>query len=84
MTFRDYDAEALRAVSRRGGIASGEARRAKRAAIEREKLENAALREQQAENIRTIRETARLLLQCRRALDAGKKRTDPYSTPCIW
>ncbi len=84
MTFREYSPEALRAVSRRGGIASGEARRAKRAAIEREKIENAALREQQAENIRTIRKTARLLLQCRRALDAGKKDTDPYNNRRIW
>ncbi len=75
MNFRDYDAEALRAVSCRAGVASGAARRRKRAAIEREKIENTALREQRAENIRTICETTRLLLQCKRALEEGNRGT---------
>ena len=76
MNFRDYDAEALRAVSRRTGIASGVARRAKRATIEREKIENVALREQQEENIRTIRETTKLLLQCKCAQEEGNRGTN--------
>ena len=73
MNFQDYSPEALREISRKAGIASGAARRRKRAEIEREKIENSALREQQEENIRTIRETTRLLLRCKRALDAEKK-----------
>ncbi len=54
MYFQDYPPEELREVSRKAGIASGAARRKKRAAIEREKIENAAIREQARENWQTI------------------------------
>lgn len=54
MYFQDYTPEDLREVSRKAGIASGAARRKKRAAIEREKIENAAIREQARENWQTI------------------------------
>ena len=54
MYFQDYSPDELRAVSRKGGINSGKARRKKRAAIEREKIKNAAIREQHRENWQTI------------------------------
>ena len=72
-SFDEWERDAHAQVSRKGGIASGAARRAKRAAIEREKLENIALREmrlendrQHRENIRTIRNAKRLLVKISR------------------
>ncbi len=79
MNFRDYSPEQLRTLSQRAGVASGAARREKRAAIEREKVMNAALREQreenrrqQHENARTIRQAARMLYQSKRALERAR------------
>ena len=68
MNFKDYPAEDLRTLSKRAGVASGEARREKAAAIERERITNAAMKKQEAinrrqhrENVRTIREMTSLL-----------------------
>ena len=63
MKFSEYDPMDLQIISQRAGIASGEARRKKRAAIEREKIENVALLEQRRENIETLRVCAALLLE---------------------
>lgn len=57
-----YSPDELRAVSRKGGINSGKARRKKRAAIEREKIKNAAIREQHRENWQTIDQAVSLYL----------------------
>ena len=62
MYFQDYSPDELRAVSRKGGINSGKARRKKRAAIEREKIKNAAIREQHRENWQTIDQAMSLYL----------------------
>lgn len=84
MNFREYTPEALREISRRAGIASGEARRAKRAAIEKAKREEIARREMIHEEIQAIRRETRLLLQYKRALDAAGKPTSRNSTRHIW
>ncbi len=80
MNFRDYAPADLRAISQRAGVASGAARRKKREAIEREKIMNAALCEQRKEiqrqhheNVRIIRQAARMLLQSKRALDRARR-----------
>ena len=74
--FASMAKEELQEISRRGGIASGDARRKRREAIEREKVTNTALREmtaernrQHKENIRTIRRTTKLLKEIQRELD---------------
>ncbi len=72
MNFRDYPVEELRVLSQRAGVASGKARREKRAAIEREKIENVALREQHRENLETIRSAVTLLLECKKTLDRSR------------
>ena len=63
MKFNEYQPEELQIISRRAGIASGEARRKKRAAIEHERIKNIALREQRRENIETIQMYAALLIE---------------------
>ena len=78
MKFNEYDSEELRLISQRAGVASGEARRKKRAAIEREKIENTALREQHRENFQTLREAAKLLLECKRSLIVAGEYEDLY------
>ncbi len=67
-SFDTWEREALVQVSRKGGIASGAARRAKRSAIEREKVENIALREMLLENDRQHRENVRLIREAKRLL----------------
>ena len=62
MYFQDYSPEKLREISRKAGIASGKARRKKRATIEREKIKNAAIREQHRENWQTIERATSLYL----------------------
>ncbi len=69
MNFGDYPADELRAISRRGGVASGAARRKKRAAIEHERVTNAALKEQEKRNreqhlanVRFLRDMVKLML----------------------
>ena len=64
--FNTMPPEEHRALSVRGGIASGAARRRKRAAIEQEKIRNAALREQRHENVEILRAAAKLLLRASR------------------
>ena len=54
MYFQEYPPEELREISRLAGIASGKARRKKRAKIEREKIRNKAIQEQHRENWQTI------------------------------
>lgn len=78
MRFDEYSTAELQTVSRKGGVASGKVRRAKRVAIEREKVENIALREmhaenerQRRENLRVIREGTRLLFEVKHSLDRG-------------
>lgn len=67
--FATMDKEELRALSRRAGVASGAARRAKRAAIEHERVTNAAMmaqekrnQEQHQANIRFLRDMTKLIL----------------------
>lgn len=74
--FASMDKQELQELSRKGGIASGNARREKRAAIEHEKVTNAALREMDAamkrqdmENFRTISRTLKLLKKIKKELD---------------
>ena len=54
MNFREYSPEALREVSRRAGVASGKARRKKRARIEREKIHDIAMREHSREMLKLL------------------------------
>lgn len=82
MNFRDYAPDDLREISRRAGIASGVARREKRAAIEREKVSNIALREQHLENIQTIRQAILILLKARRSFDQAKEVSDRTPQSC--
>lgn len=67
-SFATMDKDELREISRKAGVASGAARRRKREAIEREKVENAALREMREEvdrkqraNLRTLRQSIAIL-----------------------
>ncbi len=69
MNFRDYDADALRAVSRKAGQSSGKARREKREAIEREKRAEIARRELFHQEVTALRREARALLQMKREMD---------------
>ena len=62
MYFQEYSPEELREISRRAGIASGKARRRKRAKIEREKIRNKAIQEQHRENWQTIQRAMSLYL----------------------
>lgn len=62
--FSAYSPDELREISRRGGVASGAARRAKRQAINAERVHNTALAEQRRENIAMLRANAALLLEC--------------------
>ena len=72
-SFDVWERDAHIQVSRKGGIASGISRRAKRAAIEREKLENVALREMLLENDRQQRENMRVIRKATRMLRAAKR-----------
>ena len=54
MKFSEYDPDELRAVSRRAGVASGKARRKKRARIEREKIHDIAMREHSREMLKLL------------------------------
>ena len=65
----------LQETSRRGGIASGEARRRKRAAIEREKVQSIALRETRAEADRQHTKSIRILAEAMRFLQEIKQET---------
>lgn len=67
-SFDKYSADAVRESGRKGGIASGIARREKRQAIEREKIHNAAMREMRMENIRMIYRAAEMLKYAKRGL----------------
>lgn len=67
--FATMDKGELREISRRGGVASGAARRKKRAAIEHERIYNAALKEQEQRNreqhlanVRFLRDMVKLML----------------------
>ena len=78
MRFDEYSSAELQMLSRKGGVASGKARRAKRIAIEREKVENIALSEmhaenerQRRENLRMIHEGTRLLIEVKHSLNRG-------------
>ena len=78
MRFNEYTVGELQAVSRKGGVASGKARREKRASIEQEKVENMALREmheeherQKRDNLRMIRECSKLLRDVKRRMERG-------------
>lgn len=77
-SFDTWERDALVQISRKGGIASGASRRAKRAAIEREKLENAALREMLLENDRQHRENLRVIREAKRLL-ANIQQDQKYS-----
>lgn len=75
-SFDTYSPEALREVSRKAGIKSGESRRRKRAAVEREKIKDMALREMQDHvqrenraNIRILRQSIRVLSEAKRTMD---------------
>lgn len=68
--YATMDKDELREISRRAGIASGEARRKKRAAIEREKVENIAIREIREEANKQYRENLRVL---RMAINIAKE-----------
>ena len=79
MNFRDYPADELRALSQLAGVASGAARREKRAAIEHERITNAAMKAQEArnqkqhrENMKTIREMCAILHEATRPYRAGR------------
>lgn len=74
--FASMDKQELQELSRRGGTASGIARREKRAAIEREKVTNTALREMKAEmkrqdkeNLRIISRTLKMLKEIQKELN---------------
>ena len=67
--FATMDKDELREICRRGGVASGAARRKKRATIERERITNAALKEQEKRNreqhlanVRFLRDMVKLML----------------------
>lgn len=77
-SFDKWERDAHVQVSRKGGVSSGAARRAKRAAIEREKLENAALREMLLENDRQHRENMRIIREAKRLL-ANIQQDQKYS-----
>ena len=68
MRFDECSSAELQTLSRKGGVASGKVRRAKRVAIEREKVENIALREMHAENERQHRENLRMICEGTRLL----------------
>ena len=61
--FSSYPPEELRLISQRGGVASGASRRAKRQAVEREKIENLALVESRRDCIAMLKANATLLLE---------------------
>ena len=63
--FKTMGKDELQAISRSAGIAYGEARRKKRAAIEREKIENAAIMESQYEGLLLLQQTIRLAKKIR-------------------
>ncbi len=73
MNFKDYSPGELRAISRKAGIASGAARRAKRDAINQMKLAEIAQRELAHEEIQSICRGVRLLCRIKEALDAKNK-----------
>ena len=80
MNFRDYPADELRALSQRAGVASGAARREKRAAIEHERITNAAMKAQEArnqeqhkENMKTIREMCAIFHKTARFYKTGQR-----------
>ena len=81
MNFRDYPVEELRVLSQRAGVASGKARREKRAAIERERITNTAIKKQEErnrrqhrENMMILRETISLLVEVKRTYDRARAR----------
>ena len=76
MRFNEYTVGELQAVSRKGGVASGKARREKRASIEQEKVENLALREMHAEHERQKRDNLRMIRECLRLLRDAKHRME--------
>ena len=73
-SFDTYSPEVLREISRKGGIASGEIRRKKRAAIEREKITNSALKEMRTEVQRQYVDNLRILRQSVAMLNMVQKR----------
>ena len=73
MRFNEYTVGELQAVSRKGGVASGKARREKRASIEQEKVENMALREMHIEHERQKRDNLRMIRGCLKLLRDAKR-----------
>lgn len=71
MNFKDYSPEDLRALSQRAGVASGAARRKKRAAIEQQKLLEITRRELDHEDVLSICREAKLLLRLKKAMDSS-------------
>ena len=67
-SFDKYASEDLHELARRAGIRSGESRRAKRAAIEKEKIQNIAIRESQIENLLLLHQTMLLLEDVKRSM----------------
>ena len=59
--FRTMDKIELQAISRRGGLASGEARRETRRRIEEKKINERALLEGIVENVRTLKQLYRAM-----------------------
>ena len=62
-SFDTYTPEELREISRKGGIASGNVRRKRREAIEREKIESTAMKEMRAKTERENLANIKLLRQ---------------------
>ena len=62
-SFDAYSPDELRKLAQQAGIRSGEVRRAKRAAIEREKVQNTAIRESQMENLLLLKQAITLCKQ---------------------
>lgn len=72
MRFDEYTAEERRAAGRKGGLNSGRTRRARREAIEREKIHDAAMNEMRDENARMIRQATWILLNAKWAEERAR------------
>ena len=70
MQFDEYTPQERSSFGRKGGIASGLARRRRREEIEREKVHDIALREMSMENAKMIRRATRILLDAKRNMES--------------
>ena len=72
-SFDTYSSTALREISRKGGIASGRARRRKRELIEKKKIEDAALRERSVQLDYQYRESLKILCKSIKLLQEAQQ-----------